>query len=183
PDLPGSVAPGPQLLQQGELSIGVHRLPEAVMGPDHQLAFSRELPQRLPLQYQIVTIVEVAFSEIPFEHQEATIDEPLAHLRLFVKRRHLPPIYPQHSEPVRRPDRRHGPDLAVGSMKTEQRVDVDVADTIAIGDAEWTPIQILTDAADPRASERRLTGLRQRHPPAFFRMAVVKLRRCLSPKL
>ena len=68
--------------------------------------------------------------------------------------------------------RRHCHQRAGAAMEVDQFGDVDVGDTVAIGEAERLVAEILPHALDAAARHRLLAGVHQRHPPGLDAVAV-----------
>src|SRR5215471_7084577 len=59
------------------------------------------------------------------------------------------------------------------AMEFQQRTDVDISYSVAIGQTK-RPIQIATGPANPGSSHRGVAGFSEGHTPALLAMAIVK---------
>src|SRR5882724_6787319 len=177
PHLPRRAAGVPHIFQQLPLPISVHRLPEAVVPVHHQLSIRRQPLKRLSLEAEVLPIIEVAIDKLALEHEEASVDEPFGYLRLFGERSDPPGVQFEFTESARRTHARNRSELAVRAMEVNQLRDVHVTETVSVGQAERSTIQITTDPINARPGHRRFAGLGQSDAPAVLGVAVMKLNR------
>src|SRR5271166_5510124 len=134
PRFPRRLARVPELLQMTLVAQRVHRLPEALMVVHRQLAIVREPLERLPLPHRVVAVDVVA--DLRVEHEKAAVDPAAVADRLLPKAEHARAVRLERPEPARRLRRGDGGEAPLPLMQRDRRLHVDVADAVAISDAE-----------------------------------------------
>src|SRR6202021_880399 len=122
-------SPFPLSFQDLLLANGIHTLPKAGVTIRHQLAFARQPLERLLFKVRAVAIDKD--KDLRFEYKKGSIDPAFFGLWLLRKFRDLIAVHFQVSKARRRPDRSQRRQLAVGTMESEQVVQVDVGDPLA----------------------------------------------------
>lgn len=103
---------------------------------NHEFTVGCEVLEGLSLEDQIITVVEIAVDEGALEDEEtAAADETLGE-RLFGKPSDPVASYGKLAEPIHRPGHRLRAEAPMGAVKCKQRTHVDVAQPVAICEAE-----------------------------------------------
>src|SRR5258705_9145596 len=125
--------PDAQALQLHLVLTGIHRLPEAQVLVHVQQAAPRELRQHFLLEVVAVPLLERAL----LENEEAGVDPVVAHQRLLLELPHAADFIEDHQAVLgaqrHRGERRETPGAFV---RAQQRVQVEVAEAVAIGGEE-----------------------------------------------
>src|SRR5688572_28857255 len=118
-----------------------------------QLPIRRQPLEWLALPDRPITIDVLKHPAI--EHEKSAVDPTHLVIRLLVKpRNRLVALDIEDSESARRRNGGHGRGLAVRGVKGNESLDVDVRDTVAVGEAEGIAIDELADPTQPSAGHR-----------------------------
>src|SRR5688500_17681082 len=135
-----------------------------------QLSFGGQALQRLERARGMRALAELGPDRARIADEETAVDVSAASLRLLVALVDQLSADAKLSKTSRRTDGRHRGDLAVASMKGDQRGDVDVRDAIAISEQkEVVVLDVLADCGDAPAGLGSLPRLREHHIPVFLR--------------
>lgn len=138
-------------------------MPETFVRVHHQLARLGHALQRFALQHQILAVVQIAIEHGGVENEKTAVDVTGAHLGLFVELDNGGAFNGQLAEPAGRMNASERGRFAVGLVKFSERADVNVADTVAVGQAENAVcFQIPSGAPEPRAGHGLFAGVHQR---------------------
>src|ERR1700744_3518645 len=159
PSLPWCVAAFPVSFQDLLLANGVHALPEAGVTIGHQLAFAGQALERLFFEVRGVAVDEI--KDLRFKYKKCPVDPAFFGLWLLGKFGDLIAIHFQVAKARRRPDRSQRRQLAVGTMKLEQIVQVDVRNAVAPGEHESLIAHVGSQPLDAAAGLRLHTGIDQ----------------------
>ena len=173
PHLPGGFAARPEAVERLELAVGVHAHPEVLVAVDGELAVAREPPQRRLLEDQLGLVGQVV-EDLALEDEEAAADEALGRRRLLVELGHHAVLHAHLAVARAGVDAGDGADAVVRAVEREQRLDVDAADAVAVGEHEGVGVDVLPDAVQPAAGARRQPGLGERHLPVLGHRVVVE---------
>src|ERR1043165_9467883 len=167
PDLPRRFAPPPVLLQHLLVPQGVHRLPESAVAVRGELAVPGQLAERLPLPDGLVA-VDIG-DRARLENEEPAVDPRPVPGGLFVELLDSGPARGDgdRAEPAGRLDRGHRRPAAFAAMEGDQLGDVDVADAVAVGEAEGAVLEEPAHPPQPPAGHRALPGVHQGDPPGL----------------
>src|SRR5579885_263363 len=166
PDLPRRLARGPQLFQHALVAQRIHGMPEAAMLERHHLTHGGKTDNRRTLPARLVALDEIEHAR--GEHEEAAVDQSPIAARLLDEGGYRVSLTLDGAVASRRPycgDRRQS---AVAKMKFDLRADIEIAQAVAIGEAEcFFVLDVVGYAAEPAAGQRVLAGVDQRHPPGL----------------
>src|ERR1700733_2601557 len=170
PSFPRCVARFPIRLQDLLLANSIHTLPEAGVSIRHELAFARQALQWFLLEVSTVTVDEV--KDLRLKHKECSVDPTFLGLRLLREFGDLIAIHLQVAKARRRTDCRQRGQLAMGAVKREQVVQVDVGYAITPGEHEGFIAQVRRKPLDAAAGLGLHAGINQVHIPVGDHTAV-----------
>src|ERR1017187_5501613 len=166
PRLPGSRMAVPKVVEILVFAVGVHAVEEAVMAVGHELAFVGQPFERFAL-HDAVVIAEV-LEELSLESEVAGA-HPSIGLGLFGKSPHAALLRQiEHAEAGNWRNAGHRSDLAVAFVKVQQAADIDVAQTVAIGEQEGVAVYILLNLGEASAGLAIQAGIGQGHAESLF---------------
>src|SRR5579871_1286361 len=180
PYLPRGLIFGPQIVQVFVFTIGVHRVEKSIVLVSHQLLVGGQAFERLALQNALVAaqVVEDLF----FKDEKSRASAAFA-ARLLHKLQHAATIAGIDNAKARSGHHsRNRGDLAVAPMEGQQRLQIHVADAIAIGQQECAIIDIFLNTLDPAAGHGRLACIHQGDAKVLLRMIVVVFNMGAAPE-
>src|SRR5690606_10088845 len=131
-------------------------LPETTVLIAHQLTFLRQGPHGVLLPGGVITLDEI--DDARLEHKEPAIDPAAVAQRLFLAPLHTGAITVHGTESSGRLHGRDGGKTAMLAMKRDQFANVDIGNTIAIGEAESFVTQVIPHPAQAPARRGVLSG-------------------------
>ncbi len=133
-----------------------------------QFPFTAELLERLPLKDTGFLVFHIG-KDFRFHHHKAGADPATVLLGLFLEPIDIPGgmVELEHTEPSARLDRRKGDHLAGIAVTVQQRMEVDIGNTVAIGHHERFVPDIFLHTLDPAAGLRVQAGVYQCNFPRF----------------
>src|SRR5262249_36022119 len=107
-------------------------MPEPIVAKHHQFAICHQSLHWLLFQHEIFTVVEIIEQSL-FANEKATRNVPLRYLRFLIESNHSLVAYIELAKSPRRADAGHRHGFAMSSVKINQGSDIDVADSVTIG--------------------------------------------------
>ena len=168
------MASGPQLLKLGAIAQRVHGAPEAGVTPGPEFAAVGQFSQGLEFPDGLIPVDQIQHGRI--EHEEARIDPVAITItgRLLGKPRHHIAVHRGGAIPKAQAAVAawglHGGnrgETTVAVVIGDQGTDVDIADAIAVGEAERLPAKVMGHPPQAATGGRGFTGVHQGDPPGF----------------
>lgn len=169
---PGGVAVVPQGIEILIIPQGVHALPEARVRIHGKLPLFSKADKGFLLQFTFGRVIKVV-QKFAFENEVAAVDI-LIQNRLFLPRGDIAfGVGFNGSEAGRHTDAGKCADLAGFFVERNQRVNVNVGDSVAIGDHEAIGIDVLGHLLDTGALERFFPGIAHGNLPVRVMTGIV----------
>jgi hypothetical protein len=139
-------------------------MPESIVRVGGQLSFARETLKRRTFPYG--SIVFNVVTRFRGKDKEAAIDPAVA-LGLFFEADYQRTVCDNRAEPAGRSNRGHCSEATLSAVKLQQRLNIDVGNSIAVGQKKIFVAKILANTLDPAAGHGVDTGIYQRNSPRF----------------
>src|SRR4029077_8779274 len=147
------------------VSQRVHRLPKAPMKVGGELSGGGEPLKRGFLPDRVVSFYKVRHGRL--KDEKSTVDPGAVSWGLFVEAGHELSIEGEGSKSPGRLRSRHCRKFPVPRMIIQQITNVDIANTVSVGQAEPFPAKVPHHPLQATARHRLLAGIHQRHFPRF----------------
>lgn len=128
------------------ISQRVHRMPEPEMTESHQVPVPCHLRQRA--LFQRLSIIREVVQHVGFEDEEATVDPGFTVLDRVAEGIDAVAFDFDASDLCVRPNGGHRGELAMAPVEGQQRIDIHIAESIAIGDHESLAIEPFLQSLD-----------------------------------
>ena len=159
PNAPRGLPAVPELLQDGFVSKGIHILPVAPVVVDSELIFGNELAHRLLLPNRVIAFDEVEDTRL--EDEKPSVDEVAVRSGL------LPETFDarlirgniERSKATRLSNSCNGSQRGLLAVKLNERGNVEIADAVAIGQAESFVAYVLANTLDASTRHGVQTGI------------------------
>src|SRR5689334_5905086 len=173
PNLPGRLTIFPEVVQNLEFTIGVHRKKGSVVVVRHQLTLRCQPFQRLMLQNALVAIQVI--EHLALEHEESCTG-PGIRFRFLDEVLHLVlGVNVEDSEAGNRTKRGYRRQLPMTLVKLDQPSDVNIADAVPIGHHETIVRDVFLGTFQTPSRHRFQARLGQRDAKVLFLVIVVVL--------
>jgi len=154
PALPGRLPGVPNRLQLALIAQGIHRLSEPPMPKGRKSVVLCEPLKRLPFLRRAV-VVNI-FDRRRFNDEESAVDPSHLIVRVFMEASYnfgFADI--EDAEPSKRRHRRHRRQASLRDMKIHQRANIDIGNTVAMGQTECLVAEIRRNPLDPSSEPNR----------------------------
>src|SRR5579885_1557819 len=166
PDFPWRLARYPELFQHRLVAQRIHRVPEAAVLEGHHLPHGGETDDGRAFPGTVIALNQVEAARR--QHEVAAVDEAAVAARLLDEGGDRVAVAFQRAVAPRRAHRGDGGELAVAEVEVDRRADVEIADAVAVSEAEGLIVlDVVGDALETPAGLRALAGVDQRHAPGL----------------